>query len=178
MGDETDRTAGEFTRIAVVDGEAGLTEREARLIDIVATTDDLDEIQERAGYGESALLSGAFRRKVVQGASRDRAHGRLKVVGVQKAYRAMMDLMGPKTPPATRFAAAKWVMEASGIGPATADPSGDKPLAEMTAKELEAFIKQLEGPKEPPGRIVPLKTVVEAVTLDNGALPTVAPAEE
>ena len=49
-------------------------------------------------------------------------------------------------PPAVRFQAARWCMETAGVGPQQAaqaakdDSPGDKPLEEMSIRELEAFI--------------------------------------
>lgn len=53
-------------------------------------------------------------------------------------------MMADDVPPNVRFQAAKWCMEAAGIGPqfVSKEPerAEDKPLDEMTIAELEAFI--------------------------------------
>lgn len=64
------------------------------------------------------------------------------------AYSCLVELLTvPKTPPAVRFQAAKFVMESLGHGKADAvqAPDTDKPLADMTLAELGAFIRQGEA---------------------------------
>ena len=63
------------------------------------------------------------------------------------ALAAMLALLGDETPHSIRFQAAKWILEAAGLGlaatiPGERNPSEEMPLSEMCYEELEEFVRR------------------------------------
>lgn len=71
------------------------------------------------------------------------------------AVDTMRDLMGTNTPAATRFNAARWVLEHAGhTTPGKADQSDGRPLGEMGAEELaQAVASGMDALKELAGQL-------------------------
>lgn len=122
----------------------GLTEPQAKLVDAISSGSSKDEAQHIAGYVTEGNLAQAMRSEAVQAELKARRSAQISGVLAQKALKTLENLIDDeRTPAATRFSAAKWLLEQSGH---TADQGGmtDKPLAEMTEAELSAFIQRAQ----------------------------------
>lgn len=96
---------------------------------------------EAAGYSEATSAATILASTAVQAALRA---GRRAIIRGElggDALDAMRDMLKPTTPAATRFQAAKWVLEHGEEGQA----DGDKPLSEMSAEELMDFVRKAEA---------------------------------
>ena len=67
--------------------------------------------------------------------------------GGSRALAAMLGLLGEETPHNVRFQAAKWILEAAGLGLAASiagerNLSEEMPLTEMCYNELQEFVRQ------------------------------------
>lgn len=159
----------------------GLTQEQAELLDAISSWSIEQEPQdmvvevggaqkigtgaqkigsEGAGHVNAGSLAKAERSEAVQAAAKARRAARIKVSLAQKALVAIEDLVtSPKTPAATRFSAAKWILEQAGHREGQ-DGTGDKPIAEMTEGELLAFVQRTEraiaeGGKPPVIKVTP-----------------------
>jgi hypothetical protein len=117
---------------------------------------DPEAAKKAADYAETihhsqVLASAAVQAAIRAGCDAD-LNGELRV----KALKAMERLLGDGTPPATRFNAAKFILERGDAS----RRDGDKPLGEMTEAELTAVI---DGAKKK------LEAGLVNVTPDNGA---------
>ena len=66
--------------------------------------------------------------------------------GGSRALTAMLGLLGEETPHNVRFQAAKWILEAAGLGLAASiagerNPSEEMQLSEMCYEDLERFVR-------------------------------------
>lgn len=136
-----------MNEIVEAKGSVKLTDRQNRLVEAVAIGLDNEsaflteqELADKAGYGNALELHAALRSEAVQAELKAIRASRIKATLAQKALKAMENLItSDKTPAATRYTAAKWVLEQAGHKDAQADLQ-DKPLNEMSEAELGAFI--------------------------------------
>ena len=141
-----------------------LDDRQKRLVEalLIGKTDQV--AWEEAGYRDRHAFANALRSLGVQAALLE---ARRALIGGSMAAKAMACIEGlitnEKTPSATRFAAAKWVMEQAGHT-TSLDDGKDKPLHEMTEAELAAFMQRAQAVVDAGGG-----HPVIAITPDNGA---------
>ena len=127
-------------------GGQRLTEAQERLIDAISgiseTGEPLDMVA--AGYDTAQKLGNATRSGAVQAELKTRRVARIKTTLAAKALKAMETLLeSEKTPSATKFSVARWVLEQAGHTESQADAK-DKPLHEMTESELLAFMAKAQ----------------------------------
>lgn len=126
-----------MTVLARIEEGQQLNEMQRAFVDCLLTGGSNSDAMAAAGYADSLHWSQILRSEAVQAALKA---GRKAIIRGElgtDALKAMRDLLKPETPAATRFNAAKWVLEHD------ADAAdGEKPLAEMTPSELEAFIQR------------------------------------
>lgn len=125
----------------------GISPNEAQdaLIDAISSGFDEADLPDavKLGYASKASLTRAVGSDPVQAALKMRRAARIKASLAQKAMQTVEDLLKDGTPAATRFAAAKWVLEQAGHTN-EAGEGKDKPLAEMSEAELLAFMAKME----------------------------------
>jgi hypothetical protein len=143
-----------------------LTEMQAEFVQAILAGNPIPVAAKLAGYAEERGGHQAISSPAVQAALQQGRENRLKHVLSAKAMATMDGLLDDKTPAATRFAAAKWVLESAGHGSKDADEGKDKPIHEMTEAELMRFMARAQAVVEE-GRDAP----IIVVTPDNGALP-------
>lgn len=138
-----------------------LTDTQEKLIEAICSGVDSADIPDVvAGYGNAANRAKAMRSEAVQAELKARRAAQIKGTLAHKALKAMEYLVtNEKTPAATRFSAAKWVLEQAGHITGQ-DDQADKPLAEMSEAELAAFMRKAErtiaeGGKAPLIRVTP-----------------------
>jgi phage terminase small subunit len=151
------------TNLAVLRREpamAALTEQQRLFVEALIVGKNSQQAVEYANYDKtvhpSQVMASEAVQKAIQAACNAQLRGELRV----KALQTMEALLGEKTPAATRFQAAKFVLEQGQAGGA----GDEKPLSEMTEDELMAVIERAQA------------TVAEAhkpriidITPDNGA---------
>lgn len=74
----------------------------------------------------------------------ERRERRIRTDLANKAMNTLADLMDATNPPAVRLKAATWALEAAGHV-TQAEGGGEKPMEDMTADELAAFIAKADG---------------------------------
>lgn len=125
----------------------GISPNEAQeaLIDAISSGCDEADLPDvvKLGYGSAQKLGRAVASEPVQAALKTRRVARIKGSLAQKALQTMESLLADGTPAATRFGAAKWILEQAGHT-AEAGEGKDKPLAEMSEAELLAFMAKME----------------------------------
>lgn len=144
----------------------GLTEAQEALVDTISS-DRWDEVAQDVGddgYEKEKRAVGVLRSERVQTELRSRRTARIGGPLAQKALKAMeMLLDAPETPASVRFSTAKWMLEQAGHTEGQAD-GADKPLHEMSEKELHAFMERAQRVVDGGGSRPIIK-----VTPDNGA---------
>lgn len=136
MTDKPDMTA-----MVPVEGSP-LTERQRALVDALVAGDELSQCWEAAGYSSERGAKEACRSPSVQSALKRAGDALLAGPLRIKAIRKLEDLVTKEgVPGATAFQAAKFIIE-HGDDDALGD---DKPLSQMTPKELEAMIDRLQA---------------------------------
>lgn len=130
----------------------GLTTKQAEFVRLYAGGMTQTKAAEQAGYtnpntdGYRLLQT----RSVIDAINREAAH-QLETEGVRKATAFMIRAVDdPKLTGAVRIQAAKWVLENAGHGLAAQRaalglPDTDKPLADMSITELDAFLAAGRG---------------------------------
>lgn len=143
----------------------GLTPQQLSLVEAVATQGSLALAWEAAGYSSQLTAMRAMRSLKVQEALKERRTAALRADVASEALETMKALLKAPTPPATRFSAAKWVLEQSGHGSKEADDR-DVPLHEMSDAQLHRFLEKAQQAANAgfPGPII-------TITPDSGALP-------
>lgn len=137
-----------------------LTDMQARFVEAVLAGSSGKEAAELAGYSEATNLAALWGSPSVQAALDIGCRARMKGELRAKALKALDDMLTlTTTPAATRFQAAKLVIEQTDAQPGEAD----KPLTSMTEAELQAFVDKAQKALE--GRLID-------VTPGNGAQPT------
>ena len=141
-----------------------MNDRQKRLVEAVRSGLSIDEAGEVAGYEDPGNLALATRSPLVQAELKAIRQTQIKAKLAQKAMKAIENLIDSEgTPAATRFSAAKWVLEQAGHTNSQAEVD-DKPLHEMTEKELLAFMAKAERAIKEGG-----SAPIINVTPDNGA---------
>lgn len=119
----------------------GLSDMQERLVTAILGGASNAEAFERAGYSDTTKTRVILRSPAVQNALRI---GRAAIIQGElsnDALKAMRELLESKTPAATRFATAKWVLE---HGQAEGDDDGT-PLHEMTPAQLQRFMARAQA---------------------------------
>lgn len=123
-----------------------LTEAQERLIDAL----DGEAFAQQGvaglpqGYEDAQKIGRATRSEPVQAELLARRSAKLRTTLAAKALQTIENLLeSEKTPAATRFSAAKWVLEQAGHGDHQ-DGGKDKPLHEMSEAELVAFMDRAQ----------------------------------
>lgn len=124
----------------------GLTAEQAALIEALSG-DGVpadQELMQTAGYDNAQKLGSALASPAVVAELKTRRKSRIGTTLAAKALRAMEQLIeSDKTPAATRFSAARWMLEQAGHG-SQVDDGRDKPLHEMSEAELLAFMEKAQ----------------------------------
>lgn len=121
--------------------QSGFTDAQSDLIEALES----HGLAEHAGYEDCLKNRQIGRSEAVQVELLSVRRSRLRGDLASKALTAMEKLVtDDKTPAATRFSAAKWILEQAGHTD-QADDGRDKPLAEMTEAELRAFLIKAEA---------------------------------
>ena len=118
----------------------GLSPQQAAFVERVLAGDDPESAKSAAGYSDTTRSSEILASESVQTALRA---GRRAVIAGELgtlAVNAIRDLLKEGTAAATRFAAARYVLDQAD----QQDRDGEKPMSEMTPTELAAFIDKLE----------------------------------
>ena len=130
-------------------GTGQLTESQAEFVEHFVNGSTQTEAARRAGYSSPASEAWRLLRlSHVQDAIEAGFRLAISIEGAQLAWRTMSGLMeDASTPAQVQFQAARWVLEAAGIGLAPrargeASFQSAKPLQEMTHGELETFISE------------------------------------
>lgn len=117
-----------------------LTEMQQKLVRALIEEKPVDEAMAFAGYSDTApaitIVGSAAVQRAIQAACDAELGGVVRI----KALRAMKSMLGDDTPAATRFQAAKWVLERGQDD----DQGDDKPMSAMTADELAQLVDRLE----------------------------------
>lgn len=150
----------------------GLTDKQAAFVEATVRGGlGVVEAARVAGYAVPSTEAGRLLRVPAVAAALQRERAALiSSDGARLAWRTVEGLMtDPTAPHAVRFSAARWTLEASGLGLAAqvarAQGDADKDLAGMTLGELEAFI--LRGREA----LASLKSVHPATVVEAEALP-------
>lgn len=138
----------------------GLNERQRLYVDAIVSGLSDSEALKVAGYPSAARSDHVRASPAVQAAIRAGHRGYIAGELSTKARKTMEGLLADTVPAATRFAAAKWVLE-QGEGQ---DDDDATPLHQMTAPQLEAFMARAQAVIDGGGE----HPVID-VTPDNGA---------
>lgn len=124
--------------ITTISEGPALTQQQARFVEELLNGTKPDEARDIAGYSRAThpnvILASPTVAKAIEIACESRMRGDLRV----KAIIALDKLLNDDAPSATRFNAAKLILEHGANQPGIAQ----KPATEMTIDELEAFVRQ------------------------------------
>lgn len=144
----------------------GLTEAQEALVDTISSDGwtggalDVDV----PGYENAKSAATGLRSEKVQAELLSRRTARIGGPLAQKALKYAEEVLGDeKAPHATRWSVAKWMLEQAGHTEGQAD-GADKPLHEMSEKELHAFMERAQRVVDGGGSRPIIK-----VTPENGA---------
>jgi len=148
--------ARQLHRNGVTNGRAGrftpthaLNESQCVFVrDYVANGGDRQKAARLAGYSDPR--TEGYRLLNTQKVRDAIKHEQERVItceGGSRALAAMLGLLGEETPHNVRFQAAKWILEAAGLGLAASiagerNLSEEMPLTEMCYNELQEFVRQ------------------------------------
>lgn len=156
--------------LAVPRKSEGLTPQQRTFVaEFVSGNGDKTRAARIAGYADPGrevfrLLSNPNVLKAVHDARARLLDGDLATV----ALSTMRDLMDKKNPGNVRFQAAKYILDAAGHG-AKSDEGRERPLNEMSADELSAFITKLdEAHSKIADNALPARKVIENGQGTNG----------
>jgi len=139
----TNGRAGRFTPTHALNEPQGVFVRE-----YVANGGDRQKAARLAGYSDPRTEGyRLLNTQKVRDAIKDEQERAITCEGGSRALAAMLGLLGEETPHNVRFQAAKWILEAAGLGLAASiagerNPSEEMPLSEMCYEELEAFVRE------------------------------------
>jgi hypothetical protein len=139
----TNGRAGRFTPTHALNEPQGVFVRE-----YVANGGDRQKAARLAGYSDQRTEGyRLLNTPKVRQAIKEEQERVITCEGGSKALAAMMTLLGEETPHNVRFQAAKWILEAAGLGlaatiPGERNPSEEMPLSEMCYEELEEFVRE------------------------------------
>ena len=139
----TNGRAGRFTPTHALNESQGVFVRE-----FVANGGDRQKAARLAGYSDPR--TEGYRLLNTQKVRDAIKHEQERVItceGGSRALAAMLALLGEETPHNVRFQAAKWILEAAGLGLAASivegrNSSGEVPLTEMCHEELEELVRE------------------------------------
>jgi hypothetical protein len=139
----TNGRAGRFTPTHALNESQGVFVRE-----YVANGGDRQKAARLAGYSDPR--TEGYRLLNTQKVRDAIKHEQERVItceGGSRALAAMLGLLGEETPHNVRFQAAKWILEAAGLGLAASiagerNLSEEMPLTEMCYNELQEFVRQ------------------------------------
>lgn len=118
--------------------------RQAALIEAISEGHSDNQAFQIARYETTAGGLSAMRSEAVQTELKTRRDARIRGGLAQKALKTAETLLDDeRTPAATRWSVAKWVLEQAGHSDGQ-DAGKDKPAGEMSTAELEALILKLE----------------------------------
>jgi hypothetical protein len=120
---------------------AALTDMQLRFVMALISGDDETSARDKAGYAVSVHPSMVAASPSVQRAIRAAVNAELRGPLKLKAMRTLNELLAPSSPAATRFNAAKLILEHGEDG----DKGDARPMTERSVEELEAMITELEG---------------------------------
>jgi hypothetical protein len=130
-----------MSELATVQAANSLSDMQERLVAAVLSGKGEAEAFSLAGYAETTNRRSVLGGLAVQAALRT---GRAAIIAGElstAALQAMRELLGEKTPAATRLATAKWVLEHG-------DDSQDEdrtPLHQMTPAQLDRFMARAQA---------------------------------
>lgn len=157
-----------------------LTDQECVLVAGIASGMPIKEAARQASYPDNAPIYRIVRGLMVRNAIKEAREALLLGDIASTALETMTELMGKTMPAATRFAAAKWVLEGTGLGPAAEQPGkGDKPLNEMSNAELAKFLADAQrvmdqGGERPVITVAPKERALNRLPRIQGRRKTVA----
>lgn len=122
---------------------AGLTDIQAKFLAAYVSGQSVSDAALSAGAKHGTYGYEILRVPKVQAALRDFQARVIETEGAPKAYRTMIALLDPPTPAGTRFAAAKYLLDAAGYG-APAEEGDKKDVNAMTPDELAAAIHKFD----------------------------------
>jgi hypothetical protein len=139
----TNGHAGRFTPTHALNKSQGVFVRE-----FVANGGDRQKAAMLAGYSDPR--TEGYRLLNTQKVRDAIKHEQERVItceGGSRALAAMLELLGDETPHNVRFQAAKWILEAAGLGLAAnvanvCDSEEGKPLFEMSLQELHEVVQR------------------------------------
>ena len=139
----TNGTSGRFTPTHALNDSQAVFVR-----DYVANGGDRQKAARLAGYIDPR--TEGYRLLNTQKVRDAIKHEQERVItceGGSRALAAMLALLGDETPHNVRFQAAKWILEAAGLGPAAnvanvCDSEEGKPLFEMSLQELQEVVQR------------------------------------
>lgn len=129
-----------MSRELVLKGSDGLSERQLAYVKAILAGKSEEQALKVAGYTDGNISGGPGRSLAVRGAL---AAGRTALIRGElssHALKAMRELLRPSTAAATRFAAAKWILEHG--EDAAAD---EKPVHLMSESELIGFMQRAQA---------------------------------
>ena len=147
------------------DGEAA---RLSVMLDRVVEGDTLEQARRRAGYAPDVTNVTVSASPALIRAVKDHVSGRIRTEGAAVGFKTLKRLALHGKTEATQLNAAKYLLDAAGLGPASlaANPA-DVPLHEMTEDELRAVIEKAER-----GGPMPVVKIVEGESAQKvGAIP-------
>lgn len=133
---------GSLGRFVAVAGADTLTEQQRAFVEAFCSNGgNARRACEDAGYLSPHAPSRLLGLTQVRHAVGRTLERKIQGEGASLAWGVVQHLLrDPATPSAVRFQAAKWTLEASGLGVRQASGDGGKPLAEMTLADLEATV--------------------------------------
>jgi hypothetical protein len=120
--------------------------------DYVANGGDRQKAARQAGYSDPRTEGyRLLNTQKVRDAIKDEQERAITCEGGSQALATMLGLLVEETPHNVRFQAAKWILEAAGLGlaatiPGERNPSEEMPLSEMCYEELEEFVRRSGRP--------------------------------
>ena len=123
--------------------QAGLTDQQHAFVLAYLETPNARQAAIAARYSHPEAGYQVLRSSNVQRAIADARSRMIETEGATLAYQTLVDCMKPGNPGSVRVAAAKVVWQAAGILEKGANQV-DKPLADMSADELQAAIAKMD----------------------------------
>jgi hypothetical protein len=139
----TNGRAGRFTPTHALNESQGVFVRE-----FVANGGDRQKAARLAGYSDPRTEGyRLLNTQKVRDAIKHEQERLIMSEGGSRALATMLGLLGEETPHNVRFQAAKWILEAAGLGlaatiPGERNPSEEMPLSEMCYEELDEFVRR------------------------------------
>lgn len=130
-----------MARAVALAGQDGLSEMQSAYVRAILNNMSEEQALEAGGYSAGNIRGGPGRSDLVKLALKAGREAIIRGELSQSALNAMRDMLKPSTPAATRFGAAKWILE-HGDGEQASD---DKPIHLMTQAELEGFMARAQA---------------------------------